>query len=124
MNIILQNNLHYRALQLKLTPNLSPLTGPMREELNYAFEHKLPKAEGTLPTIGAGTSPDRFVGEWVSIKPYHLILKLVAHISGRIFLGLPLCRNPEWLEVSTEFTENGEQLSFPEKSTDLLISYS
>lgn len=46
---------------------------------------------------------------WTSIRPYHSVLKLVARISARIFLGLPLCRNPEWLEVSTEFTENGEQ---------------
>ena len=44
---------------------------------------------------------------WVAIKPYHTILRLVARISARIFLGQPLCRNEQWLEISTEFTENG-----------------
>ena len=42
MNIILQNNLHFRTLQLKLTPNLNYLTAPMQEELSYAFEKELP----------------------------------------------------------------------------------
>ncbi|KAL2038431.1 hypothetical protein N7G274_008770 [Stereocaulon virgatum] len=91
MNIILRNNLHFRTLQLKLTPNLSFLTAPMQEELNYAIDKELPNCE-----------------DWVIIKPYHSILKLVARISARIFLGLPLCRDENWLEISTEFTENGE----------------
>lgn len=50
---------------------------------------------------------DFTAGAWVTVRPYHLILKLVARISARIFLGYPLCRNEQWLEISTEFTENG-----------------
>lgn len=47
-------------------------------------------------------------GDWAVVKPYHVILRLIACISARVFLGLPLCRSEEWLEISTEFTENGE----------------
>lgn len=90
MHIILRNNLHFRTLQLKLTPNLNSLTRPMQEEVNYAVEKELPKSED----------------EWVTIKPYHTILDFVSRVSARVFLGLPLCRNPEWLEISTQFTEN------------------
>ncbi|RDL34575.1 Uncharacterized protein BP5553_07703 [Venustampulla echinocandica] len=90
MNIILRNNLHFRTLVEKVTPNLNFLTAPMQDELDYAVEKDLPECEG----------------EWVSIKPYHVILRLVSRISARIFLGLPLCRSEEWLEISTEFTEN------------------
>ncbi|KAF2641486.1 cytochrome P450 monooxygenase-like protein [Massarina eburnea CBS 473.64] len=89
MNIILKNNLHFRTLQEKLTPNLSRLTRPMQDELNYACKIDLPECE-----------------DWVAIKPYYTILRLVSRISARIFLGLPYCRNEEWLEISTEFTEN------------------
>ncbi|MCJ1438191.1 hypothetical protein MMC27_007578 [Xylographa pallens] len=89
MNIILRNNLHFRTLQVKLTPNLSFLTKPMQEELNYAVMKELPHSE-----------------DWVAIKPYYSVLRLVARISARIFLGLPLCRNEQWLNISTEFTEN------------------
>ena len=54
MNIILRNNLHFRTLQLKLTPNLSFLTAPMREELDYAVEKELPDCQGLyISHIGA-----------------------------------------------------------------------
>ena len=47
MNIILRNDLHFRTLQLKLTPNLSSLTDPMKDELNFAIQKELPDCEGT-----------------------------------------------------------------------------
>ena len=47
MNIILKNNLHFRTLQLKLTPNLNSLAGPMQEELDYAITKEFPSASGT-----------------------------------------------------------------------------
>lgn len=47
MNIILHNNLHFRTLQLKLTPNLGNLVNPMKDELNYAIQKELPNCEGT-----------------------------------------------------------------------------
>ena len=54
MNIILRNNLHFRTLQLKLTPNLTFLTAPMQDELNYAIEKELPNCQGLyLPPMGA-----------------------------------------------------------------------
>lgn len=46
MHIILRNNLHFRALQVKLTPNLNSLTKPMQEEVNFAVEKELTKSEG------------------------------------------------------------------------------
>jgi hypothetical protein len=46
MNIILRNNLHFRTLVEKLTPNLNFLTQPMQDELDYAIKLELPDAEG------------------------------------------------------------------------------
>ena len=46
MNIILRNNLHFRTLQLKLTPNLNILTDLMKDELNYAIKKKLLDCQG------------------------------------------------------------------------------
>lgn len=109
MNIILRNNLHFRTLQLKLTPNLNFLTGPMQDEVNFAIEKEIPDSRGrSLPSKKMiEKSPNRKTDGWVTIKPYHCILRLVARVSARIFLGLPICRNEQWLEISTEFTENG-----------------
>ncbi|KAJ5726101.1 cytochrome P450 [Penicillium malachiteum] len=90
MDIILHYNLHFRTIQRKLTPNLNSLLQPMQDELNFAIEHGLTKSEDNL----------------VLIKPHHIIADVVARVSARIFVGKPICRNPEWLEVSTQFTEN------------------
>jgi hypothetical protein len=114
MNIILRNNLHFRTLVEKVTPNLNFLTRPLQEELDYAVEKDLPECESKISTAPHYTQQDSLItlaiDQWVSIKPYHVILRLVSRISARIFLGLPLCRNEEWLEISTEFTENGKRI--------------
>jgi ent-kaurene oxidase len=45
MNIILRNNLHFRTLVEKLTPNLNSLTSPMQDELDHALRLDMPHAE-------------------------------------------------------------------------------
>lgn len=94
MNLILRSDLHFRMIQTKLTPMLGLLTGPMEEEVKFGINSHFPKSE-----------------EWTTIKPYHTILELVARTSARVFVGLPLCRTAEWLEISTQFTEQGETFS-------------
>lgn len=44
--------------------------------------------------------------EWkeLTLKPF--VLQLVARLSARVFVGLELCRNPEWLEVSKNYAVN------------------
>ena len=92
MNLILRSNLHFRMIQTKLTPMLGSLTGPMEEEVNFSLDSHFPRSE-----------------EWTTIKPYHTILELVARTSARVFVGLPLCRTEKWLEISTQFTEQGKR---------------
>ncbi len=90
MNLILRSNLHFRMIQTKLTPNLGSLTHPMEEEVKFAMDNHFPQCD-----------------DWTTIKPYHTILNLVARTSARVFVGLPICRTKKWLEISTQFTENG-----------------
>lgn len=45
MNIILRKNLHFRTLQLKLTPKLSYLTQHMQDELMFAIAKELPECQ-------------------------------------------------------------------------------
>ncbi|KAL8917290.1 MAG: hypothetical protein Q9172_005916 [Xanthocarpia lactea] len=88
MDLILHSNLHFRMIQTRLTPMLGSLTGPMEDEVKFALNEQFPSSE-----------------EWTKMKPYHTILGLVARTSARVFVGLPLCRNEKWLEISTQFTE-------------------
>lgn len=46
-------------------------------------------------------------GEWHTIVLKDVLLDLIARLSSRIFLGEELCRNPEWLKVTKEYTVNG-----------------
>lgn len=46
MDVILRNNLHFRTLQEKVTPNLGSVTIPMQEELDYALKCDFPDNEG------------------------------------------------------------------------------
>ena len=93
VDLLLHNDLHYRTIQKKLTPNLGAVTKPMEEELVRTLEHDFPDCDEN----------------WVAFKPYHVLLLLVARMSARVFVGLPFCRNPKWLEISTRFTENSKK---------------
>ena len=44
--------------------------------------------------------------EWTEVKIGDIILRIIARISARTFVGLPLCRNEEWLDTSIHYTEN------------------
>ncbi len=43
---------------------------------------------------------------WISISFNSTILRLVARISARVFVGFPLCRNEEWLATSISYSHN------------------
>lgn len=44
--------------------------------------------------------------EWVEVPVIDVLLRIVARVSARVFVGLPLCRDPEWLQLSMETTVN------------------
>jgi hypothetical protein len=44
--VILRNNLHFRVIQNKMTPNLGSLSVPMQDELNYAMSIDFPECKG------------------------------------------------------------------------------
>ncbi|KAK7941361.1 uncharacterized protein PG986_013748 [Apiospora aurea] len=49
-----------------------------------------------------GTDTD----EWVEVNVYQTLLRIVARLSTRVFVGLPLCREPEFLEACESFNRN------------------
>ena len=42
--------------------------------------------------------------EWHAIGLHSLLLQSVARVSSRLFLGDRLCRDPEWLSITTTYT--------------------
>ncbi|KAL8941933.1 MAG: hypothetical protein Q9216_001961 [Gyalolechia sp. 2 TL-2023] len=81
---ILRSNLHTRSLNQQMSPHLQAYVDLVRDELDYAVTKELPDSD-----------------EWTEAVLGELLLRLVARTSARFIVGLPLCRDEEWLRVST-----------------------
>jgi len=44
--------------------------------------------------------------DWVSVRPKDMISQIVCRVANRIFVGLPVCRDPDYLAVNKGFTMN------------------
>ncbi|KAK1997994.1 cytochrome P450 [Colletotrichum falcatum] len=75
------------AIRVDLTRNLTGILLPIQEEVKFAMEQMF----GGLQ-------------DWKAFNAYHVALRLVALMSGRVFVGLPLSRNEEWIKASITFT--------------------
>ncbi|RSL54937.1 hypothetical protein CEP54_009622 [Fusarium duplospermum] len=73
-----------------LTRFLSKVTKPLAEETTLSLQE---------------LSTDNI--EWHDIPMRDKILRLVARISSRVFLGPELCRNENWLRITRDYTVTG-----------------
>jgi cytochrome P450 len=71
----------------KLTTSLALITAPVNEENNIAMKEIWPETKEWKPTP--------FVND---------ALLLTSQVSSRIFLGAPICRNPEWIKLGKDYT--------------------
>lgn len=46
------------------------------------------------------------IDEWVEVQIYEILLRIIARIWARVFIGDPACRNEEWLQISIKYPEN------------------
>ncbi|KAF8999930.1 cytochrome P450, partial [Hymenopellis radicata] len=86
---IAENSYHIPVIRTVL--NMKNLPSAF-EEMNDEIIRALPDA---LPKHGS---------HWISVSPQHMTMDIVARASNRVFVGLPLCRNPEYLEINKKFT--------------------
>ncbi|KAI6159221.1 cytochrome P450 [Pisolithus thermaeus] len=85
---ILQDLYHNSILRSQLTRNLGAVYADVRNELVVAFEETL----------------DLKADEWQSVTAIDMIKNVVCRISNRTFVGLPLCRDLEWVNLNTQLT--------------------
>ncbi|KAJ4252797.1 hypothetical protein NW762_010703 [Fusarium torreyae] len=84
------NNLTQTIITKDLTKHLNKITEPLAAETSMTLEQ--------LFTDEA---------EWHTIPMRETVLRLVARISSRVFLGTELCRNEEWLRITRDYTVVG-----------------
>ncbi|KAJ5519064.1 Cytochrome P450 [Penicillium expansum] len=75
------------TVRTKLTQHLLNITGPMSDEADYVL-----KTQWTDDT------------DWHDVHLRTKAVGLIASLSSRVFLGEKICRNPEWLRITINYT--------------------
>lgn len=75
------------SVKNELTMNINTTLSILQDEIQYAVEE------------GIGDCPD-----WTAVKVFEKLLRIVALASGRIFVGKPLSRDEEWIELTTTYS--------------------
>ncbi|KAF7888890.1 hypothetical protein EAF00_009190 [Botryotinia globosa] len=76
-----------KTVKTDLTRHVASTTGPLQDELHYALDAELGACES-----------------WTKVILLQKVLRIVALISGRVFVGRPLSRDEEWLQTSINYT--------------------
>ncbi|KAF4910817.1 Cytochrome P450 monooxygenase BOA4 [Colletotrichum fructicola] len=79
------------SVKFDLTKNIENLIPLMQEEISYAMENFM-----------CGHTSE--VGGWTRVPVYALSTRVIALVSGRVFVGLPLSRNEEWIHTAIHST--------------------
>ncbi|KAJ5727075.1 cytochrome P450 [Penicillium malachiteum] len=89
LDMILEHRIHHSIVQRKLTPRLPLLAPALHAELNSAFEERIPPAE-----------------DWTDIQPFLDFGFGVARIASRAIVGPAFCRNPAWINIAVNYTQD------------------
>ncbi|KAJ8128187.1 hypothetical protein O1611_g5450 [Lasiodiplodia mahajangana] len=87
LNIILTSHLQNDVCRAQLTQNLSFLIGPINEEVGFWLNQLIPGNEARVELPG-----------------YQTMLRVIAGVTSRVLIGLPMSREKEWLDVAIGYT--------------------
>ncbi|KIL65013.1 hypothetical protein M378DRAFT_77528, partial [Amanita muscaria Koide BX008] len=82
-----QNLYHLEVIKLPLTRNIGPGFADIKDEIVTAFNDSISKYT-----------------EWTTVIAYPTMMDIVCRTSNRMFVGLPLCRNPDYLQLNKQLT--------------------
>ncbi|KAH6645042.1 cytochrome P450 [Truncatella angustata] len=83
------SELPIRAIGDNRNGRLARYLESMRKEFDYAYEVEMPQ-----------------VDDWTEVDIQHIIRMILVRIIGKMIIGNPACRTPEWLEMGEHFTED------------------
>ncbi|GAW00139.1 cytochrome p450 [Lentinula edodes] len=76
------------VVRTPLTRNLAARFDDLRDEIKAAFADEIPAKET----------------EWMKVPMLYTVMKIVSRTSNRYFVGLPLCRDPDYINLNIEYT--------------------
>ncbi|KAM0811992.1 putative Cytochrome P450 [Seiridium cardinale] len=77
------------AIRSDLTKRISDILPLLQNETEYCLEH----------AIGEATT-------WTSVPAYVTMVRMIAILSGRVFVGLPLSREEKWIQKTMNYTSD------------------
>ena len=83
-----------KVIGVDLTKSLSHVVDSLQSECEYVFAKEMPSCS---------------TDEWTEVHLYPVLARMVALLTARVFVGLPLSRNEEWINITTGFTINAFQ---------------
>jgi hypothetical protein len=75
------------CIRVDLTRHIASKLGDLQEEARYGFEKELGPCE-----------------DWTPIHVYQKMTRIVTLLSGRVFVGRPLSREEEWIDINISYT--------------------
>ncbi|KAF5024477.1 hypothetical protein F66182_3417 [Fusarium sp. NRRL 66182] len=75
------------TIKAELTPSLSRLTPTIAKEISQVLGLSIPSTE-----------------DWAEVNIHHSLLRIVAMVSGRLFIGPELCRSEQYLDAAINYT--------------------
>ncbi|KAF8852075.1 cytochrome P450 monooxygenase [Acephala macrosclerotiorum] len=75
------------SVKIDLTRNIARTLAGLQDEADFAIPSTFGECE-----------------DWTPIPFYKDVLRVIALLSGRTFVGLPLCRNEEWIGITIRYT--------------------
>jgi hypothetical protein len=76
-----------QAVKIDLTRHIASTLDGLQEEIRYSFNKELGPCQ-----------------DWTPVVLYGAMARIVALLSGRVFVGRPLSRNEEWIDASINYT--------------------
>ncbi|THV02256.1 cytochrome P450 [Dendrothele bispora CBS 962.96] len=81
------NNYHLDVVRTTLTRNIAARFSDVRDEIINAFSDEIPVST-----------------EWTAFPALPTVMKVVCRTTNRLFVGVPLCREPDYVRLNIEFT--------------------
>ncbi|KAF8662095.1 hypothetical protein AX16_001205 [Volvariella volvacea WC 439] len=87
---IMEDPYHIKVIQTHLSGNFAPFTPVMLDEATHALRELIPLKHGG----------------WTEIPALQTMIHLIVRTTNRLFVGLPHCRNKEYLSLAMNFAQN------------------
>ncbi|KAJ7667675.1 cytochrome P450 [Mycena polygramma] len=84
---IVKDTYHANVVRTSVTRNLGVLFPEVRDEIVVAFDDVIP-LQGN---------------EWLTVPAFDTMMQIVCRTSNRLFVGLPLCRDPDFIKLNVDY---------------------